>query len=254
MIEVNLLCIHPKLRNKRLTPVLIQELTRQFSLLGYSEGLYIASTYLPTPILTAKYYHKIINAKILCDTGFIKLDQNTTINNVKKAHKMSDTFINENFKKMESTHLDEMYALFNVYMNRYNLHPLYTQDEFNFIFSNKLVTCYVLENEQGNVTDFISYYTTQTTVLKMNDKHKFIRKGQLYYYTSINENPFNLIKDLLIVAKNNNIDVFDALDIMENSNVIQELGFEEGTGVSHYYLYNRKIKPLKNIQCGMILC
>jgi len=252
MIEVNLLCVHPKLRNKRLAPVLIQELNRRFSLLGYSTGIYTASTYLPTPILTAKYYHKILNAEVLYDTGFVRADKNTSLKNIKKAHKLPST-TQPFFKKMQLSHIDQMYNLFNTYMEKYNLHPLYTKEEFATLFTNKLVTCYVLENDNSEVIDFVSYYTMESRVLKNNEKHKFIKKAYLYYYTSLNETSYNLIKNLLIVARNHNMDVFTAMDIMENHSTLQDLGFDQGTGSSHYYLYNWKIKPLKNIQCSMIL-
>lgn len=254
MIEVNLLCIHPNLRSKRLAPVLIKELSRQFNLLGYSKGLYTAGNYLPTPILTTNYYHKAINVKTLHETGFFKLDPKTPIKNVIKAHQLPEQIINKNFKQAELKHSDEMYTIFNKYMEKYNLHPLFTKEEFNHIFfENEFVVCYVIENESGNVLDFISYYIMQSRVLKHNEKHKFINKAHLYYYTSLNNTPYLLIKDMLIVARNNGMDVFDATDIMENNNVLTELGFEHGTGVLNYYLYNWKIKPIKNLQCSLLL-
>lgn len=253
LIEVNLLCIHPHIRNKKLTPVLIKELTRRFNLLGYSKALYTSNNYLPTPILTTNYYHKAINVQILYDTGFIKLDKSTVLKNVKKAHKLPETF-SLNFKKMEFRHLDQMYDLFNVYMEKYNLHPIFTKNEFKKLFyGNKFIVCYVIENDDGDVTDFASYYIMQSRVLKNNQKHEFIRQANLYYYTSLNETPYTIIRNLLIVARNTGIDVFNATDIMENSTVVRELGFEPGSGVSNYYLYNWKIKSLKNFQCSLML-
>lgn len=254
MIEVNLLCIHPNLRNKRLTPVLIKELTRQFNIIGYSKGLYTAGNYLPTPILTVNYYHKIINVKILHNTGFITLDPTTNLNNVIKTHKLPEQVSNENFKKVELKHLDEMYDVFNKYMEKYNLHPLFTKDEFKYtFFGNKFIVCYVVENNLGNVVDFISYYVMQSRVLKRNEKYKFIKKAYLYYYTSLNETPYSLIKNMLVIARNNNVDVFNATDILENGAILEEMKFERGTGTLHYYLYNWKIKPLKNLQCSLLL-
>lgn len=254
MIEVNLLCIHSNLRNKRLTPVLIKELTRQFNLLGYSKGIYTAGAYLPTPIFTANYYHKAINVQKLCDTGFIKLDSKTPIKNVIKTHTISDQIENTNFKKADLKHLDEMYEIFNKYMEKYNLHPLFTKEEFKHIFiENKFVTTYVVENDLGNVSDFISYYIAQSRILKKNEHHKFIKRAHLYYYTSLNDTPYSLIKNMLIVARDNGMDVFDSTDIMENDNILRELGFEQGSGMLNYYLYNWKIKPLKNLQCSLLL-
>lgn len=254
MAEVNLLCVHKSLRSKRLAPVLIKELTRQANLLGYSKALYTASNYLPTPILTAKYFHRAINITTLYETGFVTFDKSMDMDTVKKSHKLPKKFKNEHFMKVEERHLEQMFELFNDYMDKYNLHPIFTQEEFNHLFyDNKYVVCYVLEDTNKNVLDFISYYNMQSNVLKNNEKYKYIRSANLFYYTSMNEVLFLLIKDLMIAARNNGIDVFNVTDIMENDNILRELGFEEGTGVSNYYLYNWQIRPLKNMQCSLIL-
>ncbi len=254
MVDVNLLCVHKSLRGKRLAPVLIRELTRQFNLLGYSKALYTASNYLPTPVLTCNYFHRAINVKVLCETGFVKIDETTNFDAVKKANKLPKQFSNKNFKKVEEKHLDQMFELFNSYMNKYNLHPIFTQEEFNYLFyGNKFVVCYILDDEEGNVLDFISYYINQSIVLKNNEKYKFIKQANLFYYTSLNETPYKLIKDMMIVARNNSMDVFNATDNMENDSIMRELGFEDGTGISNYYLYNWKVKPLQNIQCSLLL-
>ena len=251
MIEINLLCIHPKLRQKRLTPVLIKEITRQFNLKGYYQGVYTDANYLPKPIITANYYHRAINIETLLATGFTQLDSTNDLENVKRVLHLPDKN-SKTFKKMESHHLDSVYELFNKYISKYNYHPIYTKEEFAYIFmDNKFVTSYVFENEYGDVKDFASYYTLPTKVLK-NEKYKFINKAYLFYYTSNETTPYKIINELLIVAKNNNIDVFDALNIMENESILKELKFEEGTGMLHYYFYNWQSKPLKNVQVGVV--
>ena len=57
-----------------------------------------------------------------------------------------------------------------------------------------------------------------------------------------------MIYDALILAKNENFDVFNALDIMDNEtflkvqmHTIQELMFSPGDGQLNYYLYNWKL-------------
>lgn len=48
--EINFLCVHKKLRNKRLAPVLIKEVTRRCNLVGIFQAIYTAGIYLPTPV------------------------------------------------------------------------------------------------------------------------------------------------------------------------------------------------------------
>lgn len=53
--EVNFLCVHKKLRSKRLAPVLIKEVTRQCNLKGVFQALYTAGALLPTPVTSCQY-------------------------------------------------------------------------------------------------------------------------------------------------------------------------------------------------------
>ena len=50
LVEINFLCVHKKLRSKRLAPVLIKEVTRLIHLEGIFQALYTAGVHLPKPI------------------------------------------------------------------------------------------------------------------------------------------------------------------------------------------------------------
>lgn len=255
LIEINLLCIHPKLRQKRLAPRLIKEITRQFNLKGYFYGIYTAATYLPAPVTTIKYYHRPINIDKMVATGFTRLTNNLTVDQIKNGIKIRGK-PSELFVKMEPDHVGSAYKLFNKYMDKYNYHPIYSLDEFNYLFmNNDFVSSYVLEDDNGNVVDFISYYTLKTKVLTNNnsDKNEFLNIAYLFYYTCVNTTIYKLLNELIYVVNDNNIDVLTAFDIMENENVLTEVGFEEGSGILHYYLYNWKTKPIKNNQLATIL-
>lgn len=53
------------------------------------------------------------------------------------------------------------------------------------------------------------------------------------------------MRNALIVAKQKNFDVFNALDILDNENVLKELKFGVGDGNLHYYLYNWRVPEMK---------
>ena len=55
MAEINFLCVHKKLRAKRVTPVLIREITRRVNRLGIFQAVYTAGVFLPTPFATGRY-------------------------------------------------------------------------------------------------------------------------------------------------------------------------------------------------------
>jgi glycylpeptide N-tetradecanoyltransferase len=54
MVEINFLCVHKKLRAKRLAPVLIKEITRRVNLENVWQAAYTAGVVLPKPIATCR--------------------------------------------------------------------------------------------------------------------------------------------------------------------------------------------------------
>ena len=54
MVEINFLCVHKKLRSKRLAPVLIREITRRVNIQGIFQAVYTAGVVLPKPVGTCR--------------------------------------------------------------------------------------------------------------------------------------------------------------------------------------------------------
>lgn len=70
VVEINFLCVHKKLRSKRLAPVLIREITRRVNLTGIFQAVYTAGVVLPKPVTTCRYWHRSLNPKKLIDVRF----------------------------------------------------------------------------------------------------------------------------------------------------------------------------------------
>ena len=64
MVEINFLCVHKKLRAKRLAPVLIREITRRVNRQGTFQAVYTAGVVLPKPVATCRYWHRSLNVKV----------------------------------------------------------------------------------------------------------------------------------------------------------------------------------------------
>ena len=54
MVEINFLCVHKKMRSKRVAPVLIREITRRVNATGIFQAVYTAGVVLPKPIATCR--------------------------------------------------------------------------------------------------------------------------------------------------------------------------------------------------------
>lgn len=251
--EVNFLCVHPKLRKKNFAPILIEEMTRRVFSYGFFYAIYTGERYIHKPIGTVKYYHRPLNIKPLLKTGFTATKGSTTAKDLKEYFKLSDKPKNENFVEMQEEHIEEAFNCLRSYLERYNIYEIFSLEGFRHIFyNNKFTTSYVLLQD-GKVIDFISYYSLPSKIINGESKCDRIHTAYLYYYTSNIETPFRLIQDMMIVAKNKGFHVFNALNIMEHSNLLTDLKFEEGTGVSHYFLYNIKCRELMNKQIAKIL-
>ena len=77
--EINFLCVHRKLREKRLAPVLIKEVTRRINRTNVWQAVYTSGTLIPKPFSAAMYYNRNINMKKLVDIGFASKPKNKAL-------------------------------------------------------------------------------------------------------------------------------------------------------------------------------
>ena len=76
------------------------------------------------------------------------------------------------------------------------------------------------------------------------------------YYTAAGATPMKqLLNDALIKARDHRFDVFNALDVLENTkDLLAELKFGIGDGNLHYYMFNwRMHEQLQPREVGLIL-
>jgi len=260
-VEVRLLCVHQQLRHKKLVPCMITELTRQFSLLNYNKAIFNTSLYINKPLISTKYYLRPINVDKLIEIGFLKIDSKNndiTPESIKRTLEMSNTNIDKNFKKMEEYHIPMAFELFNMYMNKYNYHPVFTLEEFTHLFyNNKFVETYVFEctDEDDNcyITDFASYYISDLESVKPDSKGKIIKRGTLLYYTCLNTTIYTVIKNILYTGTKNGLDVFCAFNIMQHGELLKEMKFDVYNQETHYYLYNYRVRNMNNNQIGLTI-
>ena len=70
LVIAGFLCVHLKLRHKRMTPVLIKELARRVSINKVYQAAFITNKYLPNPITSANYHYRCINYRRLVEVIF----------------------------------------------------------------------------------------------------------------------------------------------------------------------------------------
>ena len=74
-----------------------------------------------------------------------------------------------------------------------------------------VIESYVVE-DKGKITDFLSFYSLPSSVLK-HPEHRILNVAYSYYNVPNKNSLTDLTRDALILAKNKGYDVFNALDI-----------------------------------------
>ncbi|KAI1713424.1 glycylpeptide N-tetradecanoyltransferase 1 [Ditylenchus destructor] len=253
MVEVNFLCVHKKLRSKRVAPVLIREVTRRVNLKGVFQATFTAGVVIPKPVGACRYWHRSLNPKKLIETNFSHIARNMTLQRTLKLYKLPDEPQLPQLVKLETRHLPQAFTLLNKYLEKYDLAPTFTQEEFEHFFlpRDNVIYSYVIENDAG-VTDLISFYSLPSSVMH-NPKYTHIRAAYSFYNVAASVSLSQLMNDALILAKKENFDVFNALDLMENKTILEELKFGIGDGNLQYYLYNWRCPDLQPEQIGLVL-
>lgn len=119
---------------------------------------------------------------------------------------------------MEQKDVGVVYEKLNKFLSQFKVYPQFHSPEEvgHFLLPRDgVIESFVVEDPQGEVTDFISFYSLPSSILKHPQYNTLNVAYHLYYFTgkhSITE----LTKDALIVARNKGYDVFNCLDVMHN--------------------------------------
>jgi glycylpeptide N-tetradecanoyltransferase len=148
-VEINFLCIHKKLRSKRLTPVLIKEITRRCHLQGIWDAVYTVGMVLPRPIATCRYYHRALNWMKLYETGFSPLPFGSTTQRMVLRNQLRAETELKGLRLMEANDVEQVTTLLQQYLAKFDLAPVYSEEEVRHWFlhhgDERVIWTYVVE-------------------------------------------------------------------------------------------------------------
>lgn len=227
---INFLCVHKKLRNKKLTPVLIAEITKKLKAKGMQQAFYTSGFSYPNKIVTTTYYHRCLRVENLMQQRFIRPGNLSLLSKFYSLPKKSF-----DMRRLEEEDCNSLATL----LNNYNA----VAAQITIDFDEKLcqtmfrrcddVHSFVL-GDLEQVTDFVSFYKLP---LKNKLTGAVLEACNLWYYACTTVSLERLIEVTLIVAKEMGYDVFNALDIFQNKSFISNLKFIQGSGTLNYYSY-----------------
>jgi len=153
--EINFLCVHKKLRSKRLAPVLIKEVTRACHSSGVFQAIYTGGIVIPTPISCARYYHRTINASKLIDVGFTAVPQGMPRSSFEARYQLPKETRTKGLRKMEQKDVKAVGKLMRRFVRKYDMAPRFTDQEVEHLLlsgrgdpktgKDRVVWAYVVE-------------------------------------------------------------------------------------------------------------
>mmetsp|Transcript_7313 Transcript_7313/g.10457 ORF Transcript_7313/g.10457 Transcript_7313/m.10457 type:complete len:382 (-) Transcript_7313:162-1307(-) len=253
MVEINFLCVHKKLRSKRLAPVLIKEITRRVNHTGVFQAVYTAGVVLPVPVSSCRYYHRSLDPKKLVEIKFSQIPPRMTMARMIKLYKLPNE-TDLPLRPMTVEDVPSAHQLLVKHLQKFKLAIVFSEEDFAhwLLPRDGVVSTYVNVNKTGEVIDMCSFYHLPSTIIG-NPKHSHLNAVYSYYNVATTVDLTSLMRDSLILAKQNNIDVFNALSQMENDQFLSDLKFGIGDGTLQYYLYNWSCPTMESKDVGIVL-
>lgn len=173
-----------------------------------------------------------------------------------KNHKLPNSTSTPGLRKMGLGDVPSVTVLLRNYLKKFVVAPIFDDEEVAhwLLPREDVVESYVVESlETREITDFFSFYTIHSSILG-NLEYSTLKAAYSFYSVSTRTPLVELMQDALVVAKEKDFDVFNALDVMENRGYLKELKFLKSDGQLYYYLYNYRLRSgLLPSQLGLVL-
>ncbi|MEQ2256766.1 hypothetical protein ILYODFUR_027483, partial [Ilyodon furcidens] len=254
LVQIKFLCVHKKLRLKRMTPVLIRELTRRVNQQGLHQAVYTAGIVLPTPISSCSQWHRPLNLRKLMDVNYPGLKQNMNLQRALKFNRLPEVTKINGLRPMSKEDASGIQSLLEKNLCKFHLSPLLSLQEVEhwFLPKENVNDTYVVEADDGTLTDMVSFYTVSSRVLN-HPVHTGLRAACLLCIVGNTTGVAELMQDTLVLAKSKGFDVFCTLNVMDSIGFLDNLKFTISDKSVHYYLYNWKCPLISPDKVGLML-
>lgn len=257
--EINFLCVHKVLRNKRLAPILIKEVTRRVNKQNIWQAVYTAGVELPKPFATCQYFHRSLNPQKLVEINFSKIGHqferfSKPLDAMKRNYALPARQL-PRLRPMTREDTEGVTKLLQAHWQTYRVAPAFDVEEAGhwLLPRERVVYSFVIADAvTQEITDFVSFYALSSTVIG-NTKHSELNAAYGYYYAATKVPLTALITEALIIAKEKGFDVFNVLTLMQNQAFLKELKFGQGDGFLRFYFYNWNFSALKPEELGLVM-
>lgn len=195
------------------------EVTRRVNRCNIWQAIYTAGVTLPTPFGSAQYFHRNLNPKKTVEVGFAYKPASKTMAAFVKQHRLPEEPLLRGIRPLVDTDVPAVAKLLNNHLSScYKVHMDFTPDEVAHwvLPRDNVVYSYVVEDDNGRVTDLLSFYELNSSILKNPNYNKMNIAYASYCVARDNDagRLKQLFKDMLILAKQKGFDVFNVTEVL----------------------------------------
>jgi glycylpeptide N-tetradecanoyltransferase len=255
--EIDFLCIHPKLRNKRLAPVLIKEITRQFRLKNIHCAIYTAGTKIPIPYVTHTYHHRPINIDQLCKVGFLDAQSIAQADTLKIRFKILPRWNSAGIHVVDHTKpptdalIHDISHLSQIAQSSCLVKHVMTKDTIKHLLSaplDVLQTIFITDPNSGDMVAFAMVYFIQYIY----PNNRSLRVAQLYHHGSSSPDGCKRLMKGILARIKRQADVLNVLDGAQFETLKDTLDLVPGQHLYSYF-WNYKLPEMKPHEDGVLL-
>jgi len=235
-VFINFLCTHKKLRKKRLSTMLIKEITRQISKLNIYIAMYCSENKLHNPFVKSNYYHYFVNIPNIIDTEFYMIPNK--YKRFKQPIKQLIQYydipcIEHNMIPFTEEYIPNVFELFKTYFEKFTIKLDFEKyDITRLLYRENVMYSYISKD----CKDFISFY-----LIPIQTKNKKLYNVFTLYL--ITDDYETLFKKIYTIVKELDFDLISIYNNMDNEFIIDKYNFEMGQ-IFYQYIYNFKYKQI----------
>ena len=244
---VNFLCVHSRLRTKKLAPVLIWELARRVRVEKIYRAVFSGAGVPSKPFAAANYMHRPVSLKKVSACGYYPIPKDKMATCQKRF--AIPNLLHSECRPMTEADVPAVTALLNESSAKFNYTLKFDEELVRHMFLpiKDLVFSYVIPGTTSPIKGFFSFYLMEWTILNENAMSlTFLRAAYKWYTAGIVEEK-SLISDLVNrAAKDAQADVINALGMSGSDDALTINKFEKGSRALEYYSYNYAVPPMKS--------
>lgn len=247
LFVLNFLCVHRKLRGKRMLPVLVREAIRVAMRHDVPVGIYTSPVRPHEPVATCTYHQRVLDAGALTASGFA--DEGTL--RFMQVAPPTGTRV-PGLRPMTEADVPRVAELLRAHGEAQGatVRPAWRGDDDArrlLPVPGVLHSFVVAAGAEGVPTDVISFY-----VVVLKTKAGELRAAHQYYHAAGHTPLPHLVHDALVLAARAGCHLYNALDIGDTPRCFARLGFVPGSQLN-YLMTNLSTPCMSPAKMGMIL-